>query len=215
MPWFRTYSSAGRTSARARSLAIGPALMVSLLAGAAERGVAAQVSLTQEEALRLAFPEPATIERRTAYLDEAQLDAARRLAGGDVEIRQSIVTYYVGAAGDTALGVAYFDAHRVRTLPEVLMIVVSADGRIERVEILKFSEPPEYRAPDSWLRQLEGKAVADELALKKGIVNMTGATLTSRAIARAAKRVLALHEVVRPLERWRAEGEGGGSDGAR
>lgn len=158
-----------------------------------------QVFLTQEEALRLAFPEPATIERSTAYLGEADLEAARRLAGSDVEIHQRVVTYYVGRLGDRALGVAYFDAHRVRTLREVLMIVVSAEGHIDRIEILKFSEPPEYRAPHSWLGQLEGKALTEDLALKKGIVNMTGATLTSRAITRAARRVLALHQVIRPL----------------
>ncbi len=79
------------------------------------------------------------------------------------------------------------------------MIVVSPEAKIERIEILKFTEPPEYRAPESWLRQLEGKRLTEELAIQRGIVNMTGATLTSRAIARASRRVLALHEVIRPF----------------
>ncbi len=159
----------------------------------------AQLRLTQQEALRLAFPEPATIERRTAFLDEATLNRAAELAGSGVEVDQRVVTYYVGLNGDRPLGVAYFDAHRVRTLPEVLMIVVAPGSRIERIEILKFQEPPDYLVPESWLDQFDGRDLSEELSVKGSIVNMTGATLTSRAITRAARRVLALHRVIDPL----------------
>ncbi len=151
--------------------------------------------------MRLAFPEPATIERRTAFLSEAEREAARRRAGGEVDLTQHVVTYYVARASDgSPLGVAYFDAHRVRTLQEVLMIVVTPDGVIGRVEVLRFNnEPPEYRVPEGWLEQLEGRTLDEELSLKGAIINMTGATLTSRATVRAARRVLALHAVIRPF----------------
>lgn len=165
-------------------------------------GPAAAQGLTQEEALRLAFPPPATIERRTAFLEEADRAQAARWAGPDVDVDQSVVTYYVGYSDDVGpIGVAYFDVHRVRTLSEVLMIVVTPDDRIERVEVLRFSEPPEYRAPEGWLEQFEGRGLNEELSLKGGIVNITGATLTSRAVTLAARRVLALHRVIRPFRR--------------
>lgn len=160
----------------------------------------AQVFLTQDEALRLAFPEPATIQRRTAFLDEDRLAAARRLAGDDVEVDQSVVTYYVGLRDEVPLGAAYFDVHRVRTLPEVLMVVVGPGDRIEQVEVLKFAEPPEYRPPERWMEQIHGRGLDEELSLKGAIRAMTGATLTSRAVTRAARRVLALHSVIRPFE---------------
>jgi Na+-translocating ferredoxin:NAD+ oxidoreductase RnfG subunit len=102
--------------------------------------------------------------------------------------------------GDTALGVAYFDSHVVRTLREVLMIVVAPEGRIERIEVLRFDEPPEYEVPDNWIAQLEGRRLDDDLSLKGAVVNMTGATLTSEAVVAAARRALAVHEVIRPLE---------------
>ena len=168
--------------------------------------VGAQVRLGQQEALRLAFPEPATIERRTAFLDEADLARASDLAGPDVEVDQRVVTYYVGLEGDRPLGVAYFDAHRVRTLPEVLMIVVTPASRIERIEILKFLEPPDYIVPDSWLGQFDERELTDDLSVKRSIVIMTGATLTSRAITSAARRVLALHRVIDPLAPGAGEG---------
>lgn len=171
-------------------------------------GAAAQAVLTQEEALRLAFPTATSIERRTAFLNEAQLSAARRLAGRGVEVKPGVVIHYVALDGDRPLGVAYFDAHRVRTLPEVLMIVVSPRDVVERIEILRFSEPPEYRAPDGWLEQFTGEPLSDRLSVRRGIAGITGATLTSRAVTDAVRRVLALHRTIDPRP-GRTAGGGG------
>ena len=162
-------------------------------------GGTAQERLTQDEALRLAFPAPAIIERRTAYLGESDVNLARGLAGEEVEITQRVVTYYVGRREESPVGVAYFDSHRVRSKHEVAMIVVGVDGLVRQVEILRFDEPPEYRATDPWLDQLTGEQLAPSLSLKGGIINLTGATLTSRALVRATRRALALHQVIRPF----------------
>lgn len=137
--------------------------------------------------------------RRTAYLDDLQLARARELAGAEAAVEAGVVTHYVGYRDGRPEGVAYFDAHPVRTLPEVLMIVVDRAGRIRRVEVIRFSEPPEYLAPAGWLEQFDGKALDAELSHKRGIANITGATLTARAATAAARRVLALHQVIAPF----------------
>lgn len=188
----------------ARSHHCGRALAAALLLSASAAAAAgAQQVTTQEQALALAFPAPAIIERRTAYLDHEQLEAARRIAGEGVDVVQSVVTYYLASRDGQPIGVAYFDSHRVRTMPEVVMVLVTPDDRIRRVEVLKFMEPPEYRAPDGWLAQFAGKPLAPSLDVKRGIINMTGATLTSRAVTEAARRVLALHAVIDPFGRRR------------
>jgi len=170
---------------------------LAVVAGAGEGG--AQLLLTQEEALRLAFPEPAHIERRTAFLGEEDLREARALAGPGVEIEDGVISYYVGIEGDTPVGAAYFDVHRVRTLPEVLMVVIGPDDRVERIEVVKFQEPPEYVAPEGWIEQIIGKGLSPALSLKGEIVNITGATLTAGAVTDAARRVLAYHHLIDPL----------------
>jgi Na+-translocating ferredoxin:NAD+ oxidoreductase RnfG subunit len=114
-------------------------------------------------------------------------------------VSQSVVTYYVGSRDGATVGVAYFDAHRVRTLEEVLMVVVQPDDRIGRIEVLRFSEPPEYRPLEPWMAQFQGKELTPTLSLKRDIAMMTGATLTSNAVTRAVRRVLALHRRIRPL----------------
>jgi hypothetical protein len=159
--------------------------------------VAGQVLLTQDEALRLAFPEPATIERRTAFLEPSQIDSIADLAGS--KPAGTLVTYYVGRSADESLGVAYFDGHRVRTLPEVLMIVVTPGGRVERIEILRFSEPREYMAPGGWLDRFDEHRLDGDLENKNAVAGITGATLTSRAVTNAVRRALALHEILDPL----------------
>jgi len=174
---------------------------VAALAGVALLGAtgAWAQGLTQEEALRLAFPPPASVERRTAFLSDAQVDSARVLAGKGVEVGQRIVTYYVGRQADSAVGVAYFDSHRVRTLNEVVMVVVTPAGAIRQIEILRFAEPPEYKATEPWLTQFGGHPLDARLSLKGAVVNLTGATLTSNAVVACARRVLALHAMIRPF----------------
>jgi len=160
----------------------------------------------------MAFPEATEVERRTAFLEEEELARAEALAAPAVRVEQPVVTHYVGWRDGTPLGVAYFDAHRVRTLPEVLMVVVDPEGRVARIEVLKFTEPQEYRPPDGWLRRFRGESRIDRISTDRDIVNMTGATLSSRAVTRAVRRVLALHRLISPLsEGAPGPGKEGGS----
>lgn len=183
---------------RAAALALALTAIVPWAPGPLASRASAQ-TLTQDEALRLAFPGADSVARRTAYLDDAQLARARSLAGGEAEVASGVVVHYVATRGGTPLGAAYFDAHRVRTLPEVLMIVVGTDARVRRIEVVRFAEPPEYIPPGGWLGQFTGRALDADLSHKRAIANITGATLTARAVTSATRRVLALHEVIAPF----------------
>lgn len=154
----------------------------------------ARVLHTVDEALALAFP-GCSIERRTEYLTEEQLARARELAG--IEVASALVRPYVATCGGTPGGTAYFDSHRVRTLPETLMVVIDPEGRVERLEVLSFDEPPEYLPREVWYRQFPGEELDGELELGRGIDGVTGATLTARATTAAVRRILAVDRVLR------------------
>lgn len=177
----------------------GAALLVA--AGLAGAPLPGHGQLSQEEALALAFPEADEIQRRTAFLEPDQIERAKQLAGPGVDVESGVVTYYLAVRDGSPAGVAYFDAHRVRTLPEVLMVVVSPDATVTRVETVSFREPPEYEAPEGWLALMEGRDLGEDLSLKRDIPNLTGATLTAQAAVAATRRVLALHAVIEPMER--------------
>lgn len=143
--------------------------------------------LPQKDALALAFPE-GRHERRTAFLTPEQARAAEKAARAKLDSR--VWTYYV--AGSTA---AYFESHRVRTMDETIMVVLR-DGKVAFVEVLSFSEPEDYLASERWLAQFRGRRLDDELALRRGLRGIAGATLTAEAVARSVRRVLAVHEVI-------------------
>lgn len=159
------------------------------LAGAVE----ARVFLTIEEALDLAFP-GCEVERRTVYLTDAQQAGVRDAVG--LEVTSGLVYPYRATCDGEAGGTAYFDTHRVRTLPETLMIVVNPDGTVRRLEILAFREPLEYIPPEPWYRQFLGEELMDDLRLQRSIRSVTGATLTARATTDAVRRTLAIHRQV-------------------
>lgn len=157
--------------------------------------VGAKVFLTQEEALRLAFPADTIVVRKTAFLTAAQQETARELSGAD-RSPSALVTYYVGTRDGRVVGTAYFDTHVVRTLPETVLILLDSAGAIARIEVLAFAEPEEYLPRTNWYAQFGGKKLDKELAIARGIRPVSGATLTARATLDAARRILAVHQVL-------------------
>jgi hypothetical protein len=175
-------------SSRARRAAL---LLLALFGWAG--GASSKVFLTQDEALRLAFP-GSEVVRRTAYLTPEQVRRAHDLSRE--EVAGALVVFYQARRNSQLVGTVYFDTHRVRTLPETLMVVVDPQGRVARLEVISFREPEEYMPRGAWYEQFRGHKLDRDLGLKTGIHPVTGATLTARATTSAVRRVLALHQVI-------------------
>ena len=142
---------------------------------------------TVEEVMGELFPGEA-LKRETLYLDKEEVKVIEQVAGSTLS--SGIVYRYRCASG-----VGYLDSHRVRTLPETLLIVVANDGRVHKVKVLAFREPEEYMPDDRWYAQFKSKALSNDLQLKRSIDGKTGATLTARATTQAVRRMLAVHQV--------------------
>ena len=174
-----------------KSLRALPAILLLLFAGSAP--LLARVFLTVDEALKLAFP-GCQVERRAAYLKPEEVKRAHDLSG--VEVASALVTAYRATREGKLAGTAYFDTHKVRTLPETVMVVVDPQGKVGRIEVISFEEPEQYLPRGAWYGQFTGKDLSPDLDLKRGIRPVTGATLTARATTEAVRRVLALHQVL-------------------
>jgi hypothetical protein len=185
---------------RSRGLPVAACLLGCLAVASPLRS---EVLVTQEEALELAFP-GAEVKRRTAYLDESQMEEARRRAGPGVPVSTALVPHYVASRDGEPIGVAYFDTHPVRTEAATVMVLVEPDGRIRRLEMIAFDEPRDYLPRPAWLDQFRRQSLDLDLALNRRIRPMTGATLTARSLTAAARRVLALHAVIQPIHRGEA-----------
>lgn len=183
-PWAST--SDGRRRAAA--------LLAGLLCAAAP-AVSAAALVGAEDALGRAFPAPLRTVKKTAFLDAGQVARIERESGA--EVGSKLVAYYVASGPDgTPAGWAYVDTHLVRTLQETVLVVLGPDLAVRRIEVLAFHEPREYLPAERWRAQFEGRHEGRELALGRGIRGVAGATLSSRAITDAVRRVLATHRAI-------------------
>ncbi len=154
----------------------------------------ARVLKSFEDALAGIAP-GASFERRTLFLDEAASARAAELSG--VKVKPGVVHAYRLHRDGQPAGMAYLDIHRVRTLPEKVLVVVGNDGKIAGIEVLAFQEPPDYLPPQRWYDKLKGRALGPDLQIGRGGVDgITGATLTTRAAVDSARRALALHQTM-------------------
>ena len=143
----------------------------------------------------MAFPADTKLESVTVVLTDAQADEVKVLAG--VELESKLFTYHRGMRDGALVGYAVVDSHDVRTLPEAILAVLSPDGAVERVVILAFYEPPEYRASDRWLEQFRGRRLdTDGWRVGRDLHGISGSTFTTNAIRNALRKIVALHAVV-------------------
>lgn len=146
-----------------------------------------------QEAAALAFPQ-AVITRRDVTLGPAEAAKVRELAQRD--LRSLWVVAFEARRDGKLVGAAFLDQHRVRTQDETALVAVAPPGRILRCEVVAFHEPQEYMAKEAWLRQFDGKGLDGGLALRREIRPLGGATLTATALVDAARRGLALYQVL-------------------
>jgi len=154
----------------------------------------AEVFMNQEEALKMAFPPEANVERISAFLTEEQVSAIEKRAESKLE--SPLVTYYRGEIDNAPAGYAFFETDLVRTMPETYMVVLSPVGEVKFVEILAFHEPMDYLPRKKWFSFFKKKQLNDSLRVKRDIRNVTGSTLTTRAITGGVRRVLATYEIL-------------------
>jgi len=145
--------------------------------------------ISREEALAAVYPR-ATIRAEQLYLTAAQLKSVADRVGDDST--PALVARYLAVRDGQIAGRAYVDTHVVRTKRESLLVSLDADGRVVRVDVTAFLEPPEYTAPQPWLGQFQGRPLDDNLNVDRAIRPIAGATLTTRAATRAVRRVLAI-----------------------
>lgn len=94
----------------------------------------------------------------------------------------------------TAKHFIYLDSEIVRTQPQVIMITISDNDSLEKVDVLAFNEPEEYIPHRKWYETFDNKT-NKHLMIDKDISHISGATLTTRSTITSVNKILALHPV--------------------
>jgi hypothetical protein len=162
------------------------ALALASLAPASARGEGLEGR--EESAVRAVFPDAERISVKDLLLTDDMAARIERLSRA--RVRERLVTFYTAHRGGEVLGHAVIHSHVVRTKRETLALAFEPDGRIRRISVLAFLEPPEYRPSERWLARFEGKGPEDRIAVGQDIPPITGATLTARGIAEESRWLL-------------------------
>lgn len=153
----------------------------------------AAVLETKEHALYVVFPKTKVIEKNF-FLSDAQKAQVEKLSKS--KLTSPLILYSEIYENKKLIGYAFFDKHKVRTMPETLMIALNASGQIKAIRILRFNEPKDYIVPARWLALFEKKDLDESLWLKQDIPVVSGSTLSSWAVLKSARTALAFYKVV-------------------
>jgi FAD:protein FMN transferase len=152
-----------------------------------------EVYLTPEEALKLAFPDAERLEKDVVKLGPAQKTRVEQRLGWRLE--QSSYTVHRGFADGRPAGYAVIIEEIGKYKPITFLVKATPDFQVDRVDVLVYREPRggEVRKR-RFLHQFRGKTAQSPLRINRDIINITGATLSVRAMSAGVKRVLAVLE---------------------
>lgn len=147
-----------------------------------------------EEAQRLAFPEARRFAEAHVVYKPADIAAIEAMSHQKIRARGQQV--WRAEDGDRLLGYFIVDYVIGKHLVIDYALALGPDGRVRQVDILTYRESygGEIRNPD-WLRQFVGKDATAPLELNRDIVNISGATLSSRHVTEGVKRLMAFHQI--------------------
>lgn len=169
---------------------IGKLLIMLTLAAGAKAGML----IAPETAMKLAFGAEASVTKKSRMLNDAQIKEVAAIAKekpGDKIYR----VYLAEAAGKT-LGTGILLSRKVRTKNAAVLYMIAPGGTVKRIEIVAFSEPPEYLPRPEYLAHFEGKRADDRLQVGDTVPMLSGATLSARTVTDGARLALALYEVL-------------------
>jgi thiamine biosynthesis lipoprotein ApbE/Na+-translocating ferredoxin:NAD+ oxidoreductase RnfG subunit len=160
---------------------------------------AAEVYLNEAQALAVILGEKAIVRREQKTLDEtlrAKLERASNL-----RFPESTYTFFIATQAGQAEKYAIQMNEIGKSEPITFMVGMSPGGRVTEVVIMVFRENRGWEVKEKrFLNQFRGKTLRNAIRVDEDIINYTGATLSSKAVARGVKRALLLLDAFYPGE---------------
>jgi len=161
--------------------------------------VSAEVYLTEAQALGVVFGDKAALRREQKILDAAlrnKLEQASNLRFPD-----SGYSFFIATQDARPVKYAVVMNEVGKTEPITFMVGITPDGKVSEVVIMEFRENRGWEVKEKrFLNQFRGKTVRSAIRVDEDIINYTGATLSSKAVARGVKRALLLLDAFYPGE---------------
>ncbi len=149
--------------------------------------------LTPEEALKLVLPDCDPPTARDIPLAEADRKALEERLGR--KLGEESFTVHTGRRGNEVYGHAVIAREVGKFKPFDFIVCVSPAGKVRDVAVLVYRESRGGEiARKRFNRQLVGKSLDDPIRINRDILNVTGATMSVRAVCAGVRKVLAVVE---------------------
>ncbi len=155
-----------------------------------------QVYLTPEEARRRIFPEASAFDRDVRQVPATVKAELKRKLGGEVS-EDSLDVWLAYEGGGSLLGYAVTAEEIGKYRPITFMVGIDRGFRVVGAAVLVYRESRGGEVRRSrFLRQYRGKSSRDPIRINRDIVNITGATLSVRALNFGVRKLVSLTELL-------------------
>ena len=152
---------------------------------------AVKVYYTEAEALAKVFAKADTLWVETWRPSPEEKEELQGRLGWEIEEDEFII--HRARQGSNDLGWAVITEEQGRFKPITFIVHVAPTGKVEMVLVMVYRESRgDGVKRQRFLKQFRKKDVEDHLRLNRDIVGVSGATMSSRALAVGVKKVLAV-----------------------
>ncbi len=174
-------------------------LTASAVMAASAVPAAGEVYLSEAQALAMVLGERAVVRKEQKTLDETLRTKLER--SSNLRFAESSYTFFIAAQAGRAEKYAIQVNEIGKTEPITFMVGMSPEGKVTEVVIMIFRENRGWEVKEKrFLNQFRGKTLRNSIRVDEDIINYTGATLSSKAVARGVKRALFLFDAFYPGE---------------
>jgi len=159
----------------------------------------AEVYLTESQALGAVLGDKTALRREQKTLDPSLRKRLEEASG--LRFPETSVTFFIAAQDGKAAKYAVVMNEIGKSEPITFMVGMSPEGKVSEVVIMEFRENRGWEVKEKrFLNQFRGKTAKSAIRVDEDIINYTGATLSSKAVARGVKRALLLLDALYPGE---------------
>ena len=166
---------------------------------------AANQYLTEPQSLQVIFGADVAVRHETKSLSEEQRNHLESVTG--LRFREPSYNFSIVEHQGKIAGYALILDEIGKSEPITFMVGMSPEGKVIDVAVMIFRESRGWEVKESrFLHQFHNKRANDPIQIDRDVINYSGATLSSRAIARGVKRALLLQQEFYPSTQSHAEG---------
>jgi len=147
--------------------------------------------LTESQALKIVLPKASSVEPQMQVLTSAQREDLQKKTG--LRFPEDKYRCFIGRGQQGIEGYAVIMNEIGKHEYITFIVGVSPKGAVTDVAVMEYRETRGGEVREQrFLRQFRGKKSSDPIKVDRDIVNYTGATLSSHAIAYGVRKALAL-----------------------